>query len=43
MNGWSNKPAAANAAIASLFHAWSQWRGLAEPERWTQEGTQSTL
>ncbi len=28
-----NKPAAPNPAIASLFHAEAQWRGVADPRR----------
>ena len=29
-----NKPDPANPAIASLFHAGHQWRGVADPGRW---------
>ncbi len=29
----ANKPAAPNAAIASLFHAGRLWRWVGEPER----------
>jgi hypothetical protein len=29
-----NKPDAANPAIAFVFHAGCQWRGVADPGRW---------
>ena len=30
-----NKARAANPAMASLFHAGRQWRGVADARRWT--------
>jgi len=36
MKTWSNKPAAGNAGIAPRLTIGYHWRGVPDPERWTQ-------
>lgn len=42
MNQTPNKPDAANLAVAPLFHAGRQWRGVADPGR-SMHKTQGAL